>query len=96
MQEPRAKAPSQNDIETIVRVVMQRLRSMKAAPVAMLPAGSAASLIASTSAGTLRLPPELVVHCHLGSLDVPRRADVDLRPTLADDDAVMVDPPVGS
>lgn len=36
---------------------------------------AALAVLAAARAGTLRLPPELVVHSHLGSLDVPRRAD---------------------
>ncbi|MGB5133780.1 MAG: aspartoacylase [Prochlorococcaceae cyanobacterium] len=35
----------------------------------------ALAVLADAQAGRLRLPPELLVHCHLGSLDLPRAAD---------------------
>ncbi|MCU0528783.1 MAG: aspartoacylase [Cyanobium sp. Prado107] len=35
----------------------------------------ALAVLADARAGRLRLPPELLVHCHLGSLDLPRAPD---------------------
>jgi aspartoacylase len=36
---------------------------------------AALAVLAAAQRGALRLPPELVVHCHRGSLDLPRHPD---------------------